>query len=60
MVESLGDNSEVPHTKDQEGNAEIARLDNLPAFLDMSENSLDFKTYKQTSRHGRQLSHGYP
>ena len=49
MVEPLGDNSEVPHTKDQEGNAEIARLDNLPAFLDMSENSLDFKTYKQTS-----------
>ena len=49
MVEPLGDNSEVPHTKDQEGNAEIARLGNLPAFLDMSENSLDFKTYKQTS-----------
>ena len=49
MVEPLGDNSEVPHTKDQERNAEIARLDNLPAFLDMSENSLDFKTYKQTS-----------
>ena len=48
MVETLGDNSEVPH-KDQEGNAEIARLGKqLPAFLDMSENSLDFKTYKQT------------
>jgi hypothetical protein len=49
MVDPIGDNSEVPNTKDQEGNAEIARLGKqLPAFLDMSENSLDFKTYKQT------------
>ena len=44
MVEPLGDNSEVPHRKDQEGNAEIARLGKqLPAFLEMSENSLDFE-----------------
>lgn len=49
MVVPIGDNSEVPHTKDQEGNAENARLGKqLHAFLDMSENSLDFKTYKQT------------
>jgi hypothetical protein len=49
MVVPLGDNSEVPHTKDQEGNAEIAMLGKqLLAFLDKSENSLDFKTYKQT------------
>ena len=49
MVVPLGDNSEVPHIKDQEGNSENARLGKqLPASLDMSENSLDFKTYKQT------------
>ena len=42
-------NSEVPHRKDQEGNAVIARLGKqLPAILDMSENSVDFKTYEQT------------